>query len=606
MPEGVSRKSLPVSSDDLDSRGDYWVSLSRTEGFEPFQCQHNYNHTLSRDFVHELLVKSCQAANLDIPFSVNRGFARRRIEFTLKHHQEGEEVIWLQSHYLRSARKFGFLIDFRFRQGEGIQFSKRVQQLSLSLDKSGRENRNFYSDRFDKVQYFIERHFDNIFPLSRHKAGSIKVAKKLIQLRADTLEKKRYEFCKGQTHDSQFLGIKRFCPLAELDRVPTLFFVYQERDRLLSLDLYKALRGQQFPKVFPGTKAMFKFPLNSENVKGVTVSDFKEQEMKRVRDVVNSSNNSPALVVLVAPWDEESTEDSQEYFRAKHVFVSAGIPSQVVRLHTLERDSRLQWSTSNIALQCFAKLGGQPWKVQPRHRRCLIIGLGQSHRETFHNGKRRIERYYAYSVLTDSSGLFKELRVLGHSDSSEDYLAQIKQNVKDILIDHSEQFDRYVIHAPYKIRTDELDSIEEVLSATAGNGHNQFVVLRINANNPFFGYSQTNNSLVPFESTYISLARDEYLVWFEGLQYHNPKVSRRYSNPIHIVFHYSNTELTPNDQLDYLQDTVNLSGANWRGFNAKNLPVSTYYAQLIARFTGKFDELDLPELALDNLNPWFL
>jgi hypothetical protein len=36
------------------------------------------------------------------------------------------------------------------------------------------------------------------------------------------------------------------------------------------------------------------------------------------------------------------------------------------------------------------------------------------------------------------------------------------------------------------------------------------------------------------------------------------------------------------------------------------LPVSIYYAQLIARFTKQFDDLGLPEVNVDNLKPWFL
>ena len=96
----------------------------------------------------------------------------------------------------------------------------------------------------------------------------------------------------------------------------------------------------------------------------------------------------------------------------------------------------------------------------------------------------------------------------------------------------------------------------------------------MNTDNNFFGYSQSNNSLVPFESSIISLARNEFLVWFEGLQYHNPKVNRRFSRPVYISFDYPNTGLTDDDMRDYIQDAINLSGSNWRGFNAKNMTVS--------------------------------
>jgi len=605
LPHDVVNESLPISHDTPDQRKKYWVSLNKIDGLESFECKEGYNQYLTRDFLLSRLIASCRAVSTKIHFYEEKDFARKRVVFKLQTYPEGETTVWLQAYYLKSTLKFGFLIDFSFRKGNDVPFSKRVQQLSLSLDQYGKENKSFYADRYTKIQEFINRYFSDIFPL-QYEHGVIEVARKLVQLPANTLNNKQYLFCKDQSDGSQYMGLKRYCPLAGLDQKPVIFFVYREQNRLASLDLYKALRGETFPNVFPGTEKMFGFAMTPDNVKGIPVSNFKEEEMRRVRDTVLSENRTPVLVVLVAPWDDEELEDSQDYFRAKHIFVSALIPSQVVRLYTLERDTRLQWSASNIALQCFAKLGGKPWKVQPRNSRCLIIGVGQSHREAFSDGKRHIEKYYAYSVLTDSSGLFKELRILGHSNDSLDYLTQLKKNIENIVLDHRDTFNRFVIHAPYKIRKDELESFQEVFANFGQTNLNQFVVLKINTSNDFFGYSQTNNSLVPFESTYVSLSRNDYLVWFEGLQYHNPKVNRRYSHPVLITFHYSSVPLSPKDQLDFLQDAVNLSGANWRGFNAKSLPVSIYYAQLIAGFNKKFDELDLPELSLDNLLPWFL
>ena len=606
FPEGVHKYSLPVGVEDLDERRFYWVSLTDAEGFESFECKTNYNQYLTRDFLHGRLVASCEAVKASVIFSEESDFAGKRVSFTLDRYGEGDEIVWLRSYYLKSARQFGFLIDFHFRKKRDIPFSRRVQQLSLSLDSRGRENRNYYSDRYDKIGQFISKYFTEIFPLP-HDNEPIKIIDKLIRLDAKTLDKKRYVFCNGQTDDSQFMGIKQWRPFVRLEKMPTIFFIYRQQDRLLSLDLYHALRGETFPNIFPGTEKMFDFPLTPENLKGISVSDFRDEEMERVRDIVRSkTTDGPVLVVLIAPWNDEDEEDSQEYFRAKHTFVSAQIPSQVVRRYTLEQDSRLKWSASNIALQAFAKLGGKPWTVEPKHGRCLIIGIGQSHREKYTDGKGHIEKYYAYSILTDSSGLFKELRVLGRSDDSANYLKQLKSSIQKIIEDHSDSYDRFVIHAPYKLRRLELDSIKDVLEGFEEEDNHQFVVLKINSDNDFFGYSHTNNSLVPFESTYVSLAKDEFLVWFEGLQYHNPKVARRYSRPVHIEFYYANTTLSDNDRLEYLQDAVNLSGANWRGFNAKNLPVSIYYAQLIARFTKRFDELGLPEVSVDNLNPWFL
>ncbi len=130
--------------------------------------------------------------------------------------------------------------------------------------------------------------------------------------------------------------------------------------------------------------------------------------------------------------------------------------------------------------------------------------------------------------------------------------------------------------------------------------------MKFDDNSKYFGYALENNSKVPYESSYTSLGKKEYLVWFEGLQYHNPTIRRRIARPMHIEFVCSNKNLSFDEEKGYLQDAINLSGANWRGFNAKTLPVSIYYAKLIAEYIREFNRLGLPEINIENLPPWFL
>jgi hypothetical protein len=228
LPANVVRRSLPIDHDSIDERKKYWISLNRLEGFEAFNCENHYNLYLTRDFLHKRLIASCEKANLTIAFE-ERGFARSRVVFILLTHQEGEESIWLRSFYLGTLGKFGFLIDFRFRKHHDIPFSKRVQQLSLSLDQYGKENRSFYVDRHKKVQDFINLYFESIFPLS-YGEHFLEVVPKLMRLQAKNLDTKKYVFCDDQIDKSQFMGLRRFHPLNGLSQAPTIFFVYRQED----------------------------------------------------------------------------------------------------------------------------------------------------------------------------------------------------------------------------------------------------------------------------------------------------------------------------------------------------------------------------------------
>jgi len=60
-----------------------------------------------------------------------------------------------------------------------------------------------------------------------------------------------------------------------------------------------------------------------------------------------------------------------------------------------------------------------------------------------------------------------------------------------------------------------------------------------------------------------------------------------------------------NTQL-YLQDILNLTGANWRGFNAKAIPISMFYPQIISKFIKFFDQYNLDDIEFEDLPPWFL
>lgn len=112
--------------------------------------------------------------------------------------------------------------------------------------------------------------------------------------------------------------------------------------------------------------------------------------------------------------------------------------------------------------------------------------------------------------------------------------------------------------------------------------------------------------MTPYESSFVRLAEREFLVWFEGLQVQNPTIRKRIGRPLHVQFLYSSKDLDSIKMKSYLQDAVNLSGANWRGFNAKSLPVSVYYAQLVAKYYKEFQTLGFEDINLEKITPWFL
>jgi hypothetical protein len=245
----------------------------------------------------------------------------------------------------------------------------------------------------------------------------------------------------------------------------------------------------------------------------------------------------------------------------------------------------------------FTKLGGIPWIVETHNNSCLIVGIGQSIERT----EKSISRFFAYSVLLEASGKFLKIEPLADERTKDDFLKAVADNVNKIL-DENNKYQRIIFHVPEKIKIETVKKIEEILKESRKKV--ELYILRINDDSKYFGYDLKNNSMIPYESSYIQLSENEYLVWTEGLNYHNPKPLKRYGNPLYIQFFYTNMQNY--DKILLLQDILNLSGANYRGFNAKALPVSLYYPKLISRFYKHFKEIKLDQISVETDKLWFI
>lgn len=340
---------------------------------------------------------------------------------------------------------------------------------------------------------------------------------------------------------------------------------------------------------------MFRLSISTKNVSGATLSDFNSREIERIRDkVAEDAIGKNVVPIVLTPFSRhDAPEENADYWKLKHAFLSKELPIQVVATETVADKEKLKWSAASIGLQVFAKLGGTPWKVKPRTERCLIVGIGQAH-EVSDKG---IERYFAYSVFTDSSGIFEEVRVLADAQEQNDYIHKFSDNLRKIFAAYSSRFSSFVVHSTFKIRRTELQRIEHALreQQTQQAQPGEFVSIKFNDKNKFSGIALDHNSLVPYESAVISLSRNEFLVWFEGMHYGRTAVPKMVGGPLYMEFKYPTEGLSLDQKKAHLQDAINLSGANWRGFNAKSLPVSVYYAQLIAKYLKEFENHGLPQ-----------
>ena len=594
--------SLPTSATDLVYRK-FWIRFSEADGFQKYLCNPADNPHLTKRSMCEALKQACLRHLDPTEYFIPNGSFGEEVRFNFERYPEGVEQLVVRPYFLKAKKAYGWLVDFHFSCNQDSVNFRRVQQLSLSLDSAFKRNLDCYADRFNKIKSFLKerrRVLDDIIFLGS--SQPVPLSNSFCELPATVLQPKTYVFANGAAGKSQISGLRQHGPL-EASKPPTLLFMFRECDRQAARNLAQAIKGKSQNRNFnfPGFEQLFKTPLKIDS-NPIVLADFSKTSFEQAVSNVKDRNQEEQFIpVLIIPDGEDEV-----YLQHKAVFAHAGIPTQVCRIGLITDVYALKWAIANISLQIFCKAGGQPWKVRPTLEKTLIIGIGQSHKVNTVNGKRRVEKYFAFSVLTDNSGLFQQIQVLGDSADENEYLTELNKNLKQLLERRPDDYTQVVLHVSFKLKVKEMVTIENTVKHATKTSSDtcKFAVVKVNHKSRFFGWNRGVNSLVPLEGSAVRLGGSEYVVWFEGILQNNPTVSKAYPGPTHVSFLRMSDEHISDDLL--LQDLLNLSGANWRGFNAKSAPVSLYYCQLIADLVHDFHSQNLPTPKIHELSPWFL
>lgn len=602
--DGDFRVRLPEHAGD-----DEWklfdVSMSEKDRYGSYTFSFIQNPVLTVHLIYSELLGHMDVAGTDIDYyTPQKAITLKELRFVTEKYDDGSTEIIVKPYYLKAKRLFGFLLEHKYSLNEGEPFSRKTQIRSLSLDRSGKPNIYFYKDKKAVIESF------------RDKVLSPLLASSALEIRADfeilsskQLDVKTYLVGKGSKAKSQFMGIRSNGPYRPMEDNVRYLFLFTERTRSLARDIYLGLLGKLFPGQFSGLEKMFSLPIHKDIVEHHLVETFDAEAINaveaKVRGLKDEYPDDKIMLVAVLPKGFKGVEAAFDaYGYLKLMALRNDAYCQVVTEDTFFKKDQLKWSVSNIGLQMFSKLGGAPWLVQPAKSNCLIFGLGSV--------QERIDgstiRYTAYTVCLDTSGDFKYIKPLSSSNDEATYLDNLKANLSQVLrYELGDQYRSLVLHLPYKISRNEIDVIKSVVSEVRGDEEFEVIVVRINTKHKFLGFSD-HNTCVPYESSYVQLSKTEFLIWAEGLQYGKEVLHKRVSEPLYVDFIESREEWAT--KKDCLQDILNLTGANWRGFNSKAQPISILYSRLIAKFMKEFSHLenvnDMSIVSAESVAPWFL
>ncbi len=605
--DGMYRYSLPTTASRND-RDTYAVSFTQKEDCTQFIARSTDNIQMTKKWLMQALIEKVAQTLSNNEYFIGKRFIPN-LSFVITSHKEGQRLIQVEPYYLEANNSFGFILDYKFKPNHGYEKTRQEKILSLSLSPDGSKNKNYYSDKMRYITLFVQNTINKLFPILRSPT-TIDVKRTLTDMPSFQLKEKVYVFNNGEA-TVQFQGIKEYKPLYGVDGDPLFVFVFEKDKVNTSRQLVRALRDHLYP-TFDGMDEMFGVSFSNENIRSIIVDDYSIANLHYIEsqlDDIVHNNPSANIVGIFAgiEKDFDTNKDYSPYYAVKSYFLKHGLAVQAVTIEQSLKKDGFKWSISGIALQIFVKLGGKPWKVKPQNENCLIFGISSAH---ICDNDNKITKYFAYSLCFDSSGLYKRLNILGQSNDEKTYIEQLAEQIKvNLCNDLNDNITKCVIHVPYKLKKKEIRCIEESIDSVKKIHQKiDFSVIKININNKFFGYSHYN-SCIPLAGSCLQLGKREYLVWFEGLQQGKTQVvsAQNISNPVHIQFLYG-PQLSEEETKAYLQDIINLSGANWRGFNAKHEPVTTLYPELIAKFAGKFDQYGLDMIIGDTAmeKVWFI
>lgn len=380
---------------------------------------------------------------------------------------------------------------------------------------------------------------------------------------------------------------------------------------------YGAPYGQGFVKKYALSDLRWTiFEVYSDNI-----SEYE----KAIRSCLTSGETWDLAIIQVNEKQLDLPNNINPYYLAKAKFMANNIPVQEVKLETMKKpDSSLVYILDNIALACYAKMGGTPWVIPSNKSidRELIIGLGSA---IIKKGRFRFDRrIVGITTVFNSDGRYIMSNKSAESDFS-GYLDALLDSLKGLFREiikeqgwNKNDNIRLVFHCFKPFRFVEIDAIKQLMKDIGREYNILFAFLHISSYQPLFAIDKEQNGVSSYGSanrkgkwmlprgTGIKLDDYNYLLQITGaadIRTYNHGMAR----PIMLKLHRDSTYT----DLDYIaQQVYNFSSLSYRSFSHAPLPVTIWYSQLIAKLLGNMR--DVPgwdsDVLIRNLrySRWFL
>ncbi|MCY4172052.1 MAG: Piwi domain-containing protein [Bacteroidetes bacterium] len=342
-----------------------------------------------------------------------------------------------------------------------------------------------------------------------------------------------------------------------------------------------------------GTSRVEVFSVDSEDISG-----YESIIRKAIGQKMEYGEKWDLALVQVKQSFKNLPVTQNPYYRSKQLFLMHKIPVQNFTTELVHNnDSSLGFSLNNMALACYAKMGGIPWllKCSPTLSHELVIGVGSAN-----IGEDRGVRERVMGITTIFSGdgsyivsnTTRAVKVEAYCTALSELLENAIDKISKKMNWQRGDTIRLVFHASVKkFNNDEIQAVKTVI--------NKFSIYQIEY--AFLKISD-HHGLHMFDTSTMNFSKGKYapergkmfnLSHYESLIYligNNQLKTNIDGHPRGVIL--SIHKDSSFQDLKYLSSQLfNFSSHSWRSYFPNSMPVTISYADLIARSLGWLNKL---------------
>lgn len=411
----------------------------------------------------------------------------------------------------------------------------------------------------------------------------------MVEFPSEVLKEPKLKFGRDTIEENPFKGLIDGGPydisIISKGEFDAFLLCSKQEEKFVDKLMLKLQKGE-FP--FNGFYNFFKRTLHIDKAP-ISYDKFEEE----IQNILKEQRDKD-IILVVLPNNLSKDKKDEIYFKGKLLLSSQGIPSQflsVNKINEVIEKSSLGYYLQNLSLSIYAKIGRKPWVL---HRpesigSDIILGVGG----TRINGR----NYFAFTTLFERNGAFDWWSADIPKDPENDfeYIELLKTQIITAINDFKRQnpdysIERISFHISGK-RPGKLERSAIIEAVKDSDEVFKYGVFHINTTSPLWIMSE-NNSLSfyhPPKGLKVKLSSKDFLIVTDEPK-RNPRAPISPTRVTLIEHNFEGEEFKNVHMM--VKEVYYLTRMNWRGFRAKNIPVSVYYPRIIAWFLEKFKRYD--------------